>query len=313
MKVAAAVVRFQTDNLHEGHEFLLGTMKLNADVVCVVLGLDENRGSKRNPLDFITRKLMIEEWWSRHGGLTPLVILPQHNQPKDEVWSANLDRMLGDAFPGQHITLYGGRDSFLKHYKGKLRTEQVIFSSPELSATERRKEIAAQPGFTPEFRRGVIYGCNNVWPRLFMCVDVALFSQTRRSLIVGKRKAEDKLRFFGGFVDQSDPSLEYAARRELREEAGATAYLEYLGSFKVDDYRYRSADDGLAMTTLFLGAHTVPFDSKAGDDIDEIVELSLDDTRTGLVEGMVKSHQPLMNAVLDELEHRGVYNADVPF
>lgn len=299
MRVGAVVARFQIDELHAGHQMLLETAGLKSDVLCVVLALNENRGSKRNPLDFVTRKLMVEAW-AREELSIPVVVLSQHDQPQDDVWSKNLDRLLIDTFPGAHITLYGGRDSFLKHYEGNLGTVDITTSGVTVaSSTSRRQRIASQPGRTAEFRRGVIYGAHDNWPRLFMCVDIALISGN--TLYVGKRNNEDGYRFFGGFVDQKDKNLEAAAARELHEEAGVYAAPKYVGSFHVSDYRYKEPDEGQVMTALFLAQlppNVVPL---AGDDIDEIVPRSiLFNGYDALVEGMVPGHRQLMNSILTD-------------
>lgn len=308
MKVGIVVGRFQIDELHRGHQELLRIASAQSDTLCIVLGNNENRGSRRNPLDFIARKAAVEAWhalgWSERGSVNgpqhklPLVVLPQQDQPSDLVWSQNLDRMLRQTFPGAELTLYGGRDSFLSHYKGTIKTvnlgEKMI--AIEISATARREELARTPGTSDEFRRGVIYGAYNQWPRLFMCVDVAVISRDGKKLYVGKRNNEEGLRFFGGFVDQKDNCLEQAALREAREEAGVETpdSLKYIGSFKVPDYRYKTPDDGLVMTSFFV-AHGPQGGCRAGDDIDEIVELDPSDDLNRTL--MVDSHQALYDAL----------------
>lgn len=316
LKVGVVVGRFQIDRLHTGHQDLLDAVAQRSDVLIVVLGGNENRGSKRNPLDFIARKAMIEEWFAKEcdADITGrhLVVMFQQDQASDEVWSQNLDRMVRQAFPGASITLYGGRDSFLKHYKGKILTEDLtstLETRQGISATSVRAEIGKVPGTTDEFRRGVIYGSQNTWPRLFMCVDIAILDDLK--LIVGKRNTEKRLRFFGGFVDQADADLEHAALREALEESKVMNIglrdFKYVGSFKVPDYRYKSADDGLVMTTLFK--LKVPAGQseymRAGDDIDELVELDLSESPWNHIDRMVDSHQPLMEKLIQNLIDEG--------
>lgn len=300
MQIGVVVARFQVDELHAAHRDLLAQVRAKADVVCVVLGVTENRGSKRNPLDYIIRKSMVESFWAGQGWSTPLVILPQHDEPQDSVWSANLDRMLCSTFPGAGFVLYGGPDSFLPHYCGNLLKQELEVEFSE-RATAVREVIAATPSNSPAFRRGVIYGAYNSWPRLFMCVDIALVDTSAAKIWVGKRKTEDQFRFFGGFVDQRDASLELAAGRELEEEAGISGCYNprFLGSFKISDYRYRTPDDGLLMTALFMvDSKELP---RAGDDIDEVHERSLDQGRSALVDAMMPCHRELMIRVLNTL------------
>lgn len=306
MRVGVVVGRFQIDSLHPGHDQLLryaGTVR--SDILCVVLGVNDNRGSRRNPLDFITRKLMIEEWHRDSGLNIPLVVFAQQDQISDEVWSRNLDSMLRAAFPGASITLYGGRDSFLPYYKGSLTTEDVTekFAGYE-AATTNRKLIAGNPVSSMDFRRGVIYGAYNQWPRTIMCVDVAVYNSYHDVLVIGKRKDENAARFFGGFVDQADPSLEHAAKREAEEEANLCEpyELEFVGSAHVPDYRYKCSDDGLIMTSLFV-AKTYNANLKAGDDMDElfrITQFSSIDEESAL-NMVMPGHKPLMSMLIKHL------------
>jgi len=310
MNVGVVVARFQIDELHTGHEALLKRVIFENDVLCVVLGGNENRGSRRNPLDFIVRKTMVENWLRDQPKKVPLVVLFQQDQPSDYVWSANLDRQLRQAFPGSSMTLYGGRDSFLSHYHGewptKNLTDQLVVTH---TATQRREQLANQPGNTAEFRRGVIYGAYNTWPRTFICVDIAVLAPNKQ-LLLGKRKTEEKHRFFGGFVDQNDFSLEMAAMREVNEEAGidCEATPTYITSGHVNDYRYQSKDDGLIMTSLFL-VDDYRGTPCAGDDIDSIVTVSLaTNTREKIVDMMVPGHQSLMRSLLTHLKEKGKFH-----
>lgn len=294
LKIGAVVARFQVDELTEGHQHLLMSVASNCDVVVVILGYDENKGSRRNPMDFLTRKMMLEAWWWQELPDKPLVVLPKHNRPTDEYWSTELDHMLLEMFPGHSIKLYGGRDSFLVRYKGKLPHE-VVMGLESKPGTAVRAEIARVPGDTRDFRRGVIYGAYDNWPRVFMCVDVGLVVSKggKTNIILGRRKNETLHRFFGGFVDQGE-SLETAAKRELEEESGAQAgVVKYLKSFEVGDYRYSTKDDGKVLTAFFLAKNPLG-KVAAGDDIDEIQEFDLDEGIDFLMGLVVPSHKPLM-------------------
>lgn len=297
MRVGVVVGRFQVDELHIGHRGLIDFAKTGNDIVVVVLGVNEVKGGKKNPLDFMTRKVMIEQTYDAY---TELVVLPLHDHPSDEVWSKNLDKLLEDIFPGAMFSLYAGRDSFAEHYTGKLAIHKVI-ENQNCSATDNRKKIGNTVLHTADFRRGIIYGAMNNWPRLFMCVDVA--AVTPEFIIVGQRAGEEKCRFFGGFVDQSDPNLEVAALREIREEANLLPLtIEYLSSHKVEDYRYHHPDEGLVMTSLMLAriAEREP-KPEAGDDIDMIFYLDRKQEPLQLVSEMIPSHQPLMRSLLTRL------------
>ena len=307
MNIGVVIGRFQIDNLHGGHDALLKAVAERSDVLCVMLGVTVNKVSRRNPLDFTTRKALIEGWHKNSGLKCTLVVLPIADQPSDLIWSKNVDLMLSQTFPGSKTILYGGRDSFLPHYKGRLKTEDLSKLLPveqEISATQKRVEASSTPSDTDQFRKGVIYAAYNQWPRLFMCVDVIIY--TPEVLVLGKRAQEDGLRFLGGFVDIEDECLESAALREASEEAGVStdncSPPEFISSFKVEDYRYKSKDDGLIMTAFF---EVCVFDEdklKAGDDIDSLVQIPLGTPDETIVSQMVESHRPMMKFYLERLK-----------
>lgn len=306
MDIGVVVGRFQVDELHDGHRALLNLVAKASDLVCVVLGVTENLGSRRNPLDFQTRKMLVEDWGRVAGISDRLVVLPHADDSSDLIWSQNLDRMISRAFPGHSVKLYGGRDSFLKAYQGKYKSEDlsgVTDTAPGLAATGIRQTVSKKPLSSADFRRGVIYGAYNQWPRLFMCVDIAVLRGDE--LILGQRDNEAQPRFFGGFVDQRDESLESAALRELREEAGIPAeqvHLEFVTSRIIRDHRYRGSDDGLLMTSLFV-AHWkdswVPILPLAGDDMDGIVRLKV--SQPDLISSVMPCHRELMASVVSAL------------
>jgi len=66
------------------------------------------------------------------------------------------------------------------------------------------------------------------------------------------KHAATEWRFLGGFADASDENYEAAANRELTEECGSveTGKMQYIGSAKIDDWRYRNEADKII--TLFL-------------------------------------------------------------
>lgn len=317
MKVGVVVGRFQTDTLHKGHISLLEYVLEECDLLCVVVGVSENLLSRRNPLDFPTRKQLVEGHLNLLGYGGRVVVLPHADHSSDATWSANLDRLLRQTFPCHALKLYGARDSFLKAYTGRLPTQDVTKTFGAIldeSATSVREAAARLPEANHSFRKGVIYGAYNQWPRVFMCVDVAVLDG--ESLLMGKRKDEPHCRFFGGFVDQRDSGLEAAAYRELKEESGIPKLLvprlRYVSSEIVKDYRYAHTDDGVLMTSLFLAEvrsqADIPLAPNAGDDIDSLVRLPLDKTRGWLDEQVMPNHRPLMDRVLAALAEEGQYH-----
>lgn len=138
------------------------------------------------------------------------------------------------------------------------------------------------------------------FPKVNPAVDIACFNISNTYILLGRKKDEKLLRLIGGFVDPKlDNSYEEAAIREFKEEAGTDLRnVEYICNTKVDDKRFRKADDKI-FVTLFYGQ---VFDNniKAGDDIEEVrwVELnSLFEER--LEDWIVKNHIPLIKKSLE--------------
>ncbi len=259
--------RFQTHKLHEAHIGLIETALEYCDrVIVFVGGHPDIKHTSRNPLPYQLREQMLYEAFSRQLEVYPLVDI--HD---DELWCISLDaevhRITHD---DDTVILFGGRDSFLDIYEGKF---QLIFryfheGDNDPSGTEIRKELAENPINSEDFRRGIIYASYNRWPIPHQVVDVAIFSPDYDKILLGRKKKESKWRLIGGFVDVDSKSLEENAIRESLEEANVHVNgLHYLGSFQVDDWRYRREVDKI-MTVLY--ACTTTSKGIAGDDIEEV-------------------------------------------
>lgn len=267
--VAAIVGRWQVDDLHEAHRALIGEVRGQHKKVIVFVGVSPVLGSTEDPLDFPTRAAMIQQHYP------DVVILPILDTTSDQVWSQNLDHLIRTVCPIGEVTLYGGRDSFVKHYHGQFKTIELdALRHP--SGTDIRKEVGREVRASSDFRAGVIYSTFNQYPRLFMVADVAVVSKGQ--VLLGKKMGERTVRFPGGFVDAADPTLEAAARRECQEETGLLPdTLEYLGSFSIPDKRLGSQD---AMMSAFFIGHLVGEEPlRVGDDLAEVAWYPVDSLR----------------------------------
>jgi bifunctional NMN adenylyltransferase/nudix hydrolase len=286
------IARFQTPYLHPGHLALIESVQAKHKKVVIVLGVSPVLGSKRNPLDFHTREKMIRK-------VCPdVVVLPLADHPLDAQWSANLDSLLMNTFPGAAFMLYGSRDSFLNYYTGKCKVEELPVHGG-FSASEIRDSIKEQTMDAVEFRAGVIYAYANTYPKVYPTVDIAVFRNNKKEILLGKKENDQKWRLIGGFTDPTDEGFESAALRELREEAGDIEVTQpvYEGSYRVDDWRYRNETDKI-ITTLF-SADFISGEPKGSDDIIEVKWFPLSDLPRMITQNLTTTtHHVLFDALL---------------
>lgn len=245
--VGVIVGRFQAPFLHEGHREILDQVTKTHPRVLIFLGLSPLKCSVNNPLDFSTRKAMIE-------ALYPNVeILYIEDVGNNELWSKNLDRMISKAVgPNLKVVLYGSRDSFINGYMGRYPTIELI-PSKFISASEIRRQVGIKSKNTQEFREGVVWAVENQFPSFKATVDLAIIDYDNKRLLMGQKPNEDLIRFIGGFTDpQKDKSAEDACVREGKEETSLELTVEgYIGSALVNDWRYRREVDKI-MTFFYV-------------------------------------------------------------
>jgi bifunctional NMN adenylyltransferase/nudix hydrolase len=290
--VGVIVGRFQVPELHDAHMELFETVLAQHSKVLVFLGLSPLLVTKENPLDFESRKQMILD------AFPEVNVLYIKDQPSDELWSANLDSQIKDLVtPNQSVVLYGGRDSFINHYHGKHKTEELE-SAVYVSGSEIRKEVSRKSvRGTPDFRAGVVWASFNTFPMVMATVDVAIFNEDYTKILLGKKANEDQYRLIGGFADPGSDSYEADARREVWEETGLSITdPEYIGSFKIDDWRYKGEPDRKIKTLLF-NAKVFSGSPRAADDIAEVRWFELDDLHQS-ADWLIPNHQPLIKASL---------------
>lgn len=267
MNLGVIVGRFQVPELHTGHRLLLEHVLSKHSHVLVLLGCS-SAITPRNPLDFVTRERMLRAAYD-------VLVSPLVDMPSDDAWSQQLDGTVRLVNPFGTTTLYGGRDSFIPHYKGTHKCVEIEMDSHQ-SGTQLREITAGKIRVSADFRAGVIYSLSNQYQRVLPTVDVAIIQGN--SVLVGTKPNSDKLHFPGGFVDTNDSSLEHAACRELREETGLSAEvgaMKYLFSQQVVDWRYTEPGDGAIMTHFFCTHYTYGA-VRAGDDLATVQWINLD-------------------------------------
>ncbi|MCK7556743.1 NUDIX domain-containing protein [Chitinophaga sedimenti] len=288
MKTTGVIIaRFQTPYLHEGHRYLINEIRAKHNKVVVLLGVTPVKGSRRNPFDFYTREKLLKQFCPE------LVVLPLSDHPSDAVWSQQLDSLLDSVFPQENFVLYGSRSSFAPYYSGRLPVE-LLPEQGDHSATAIRDGYADKVLESQDFRMGINYAYQNVYAKVYPTVDIALLHNNK--VLLGKKHNASVWRFPGGFTDPTDESYEAAAARELREECGEleTTPMQYIGSVRVDDWRYRSEVDKII--TSFYKTNYTGGEPKASDDLAEVAWFDL----TALPQ-ITPEHEPLVKLLLTNL------------
>lgn len=201
--VGVIVGRFQVAELTDGHkEIFEYVLSKGHNQNIVILGVAPTKATKNNPLDFDSRRRMIEETYP--GMFTVMFV---KDNVSDEVWSNNIDALVDDIAGRRPVTFYGSRDSFIIYYHGKHKCEeyqQRLYCSGTVERDSDGKIVRS----SKEWRAGCIYATQNRYPTVYPTVDVAIFDGEPGNpykYIYLCRKANEKgLRFIGGFADVTD-------------------------------------------------------------------------------------------------------------
>jgi len=263
------VGRFHVDDLHEGHTDLISDVSNIFDQVLIVVGLGPCKCTVNNPLDFHTRRFMLQ---ARFPNVKIAYIA---DVKEDRDWSLALDDLVTKYSKGfDSITLCGGRDSFIKHYTTKKYPTKELIQRAVVSGTEIRKRIAVQAQESAEFRAGAIWYSLNQYPQAIPTVDIAVINRQEELILLGRKPKEEAFRLIGGFA-QPGETYEFSAARELQEEANLIVpavnsknALHYERSFVVDDWRYRNEVNKI--TTLLFTVFDWSGTPAPGDDICEL-------------------------------------------
>lgn len=301
--IGALVGRFQVHELHDAHHYLIKQVVDNQKKVILFLGVTKTSSTKKNPLDFETRKRMIQ----KHYPDVTILALPDFGD--DKRWAQEMDKRIREVYPIGDVLMYGGRDSFIPYYKkggGQFdckELDQYTF----VSGTEVRKMVSEQVKDSSDFRAGVIYQSYNQYPKVHPCVDVAPFNEDGTKVLLAKKPFEDGWRFIGGFAHPKDSSYEVTAKRKFMDEAGPAEIgdIKYITSLRVDDWRYRSEEDKI--TTILFKCKFMFGRIEPSQEISELRWFDLkwirdtwydmkDNHITGI--GMVQEHQELMKSLI---------------
>ena len=286
--VGVVVARFQVDDLHDGHRYLLDHICAQHETVLVVLGTSRGVPTARNPLPYSVRKEMVQAAYPN------VAVMELRDHPLSTAkWSDELDALIRTRFPERPAILYGGRDSFIPQYSGTFPTEEIKYFAV-MSGTEIRQQLIFP--HTREARAAIIYATEHRFPIIYPTVDAAITRwSTEEVLLIGKDVHGGLLSFPGGFNDNKNESDEQAVIRERQEEVPGifTKQPVYLGSSPIDDPRYRNTPDGI--TTRFFEMEYVSGVPSAGDDANHVEWVKIADLRNRLVPW----HLPLADILLN--------------
>jgi bifunctional NMN adenylyltransferase/nudix hydrolase len=285
--------RFQVLELNDIHKKMISTLQQQHTTILIFV-TSNPAPSDRNPLDWIFRAQMFEEAYGETPGVYEMPDLPD-----DRIWSQELDRRILEQRPEGEVTLYGSETEFVSRYSGRYRTEVLEASELDFPEETPMAEISNMR----DFRAGMLYATIRRFPTVFPTVDVAVFRSDYREILLARKENETKSRFPGGFADPSDDSFEIAAIRELMEECGEleVGNLIYLGSSRIDDWRYRDSMDSII--THLYACTLEEGEPEANDDISE---LRWFDVKRLHEDMFVSEHRPLYHILKEYLEELDV-------
>lgn len=293
--VGVMIGRFQVPELHEGHRDVLDYVAERHDKKLLILGnADHGMATESNPLDFTARKQMIE---SEYPEFDYFYIKDEWS---NEYWSRKLDELIrGAVSPGQSVLLYGSRDSFIPHYKGKYPTQELE-ADFKISGTEIRAEIKRKrPTNSADWRMGATHAAGRRFPTTYPTVDVVVYDEDKKHIVLVKKPNEPFWRIPGGFAEPSSETYEADARREVEEETNLSITDPvYIGSRKIDDWRYRGERDKIK--TLLFVAKKMFGELRAADDV-EFAEWFKIDT-LDIEKEVMPNHRPLVEMAIEHLK-----------
>lgn len=313
LNVGVIIGRFHVPELHAGHLHLFDIVNAASDRVVVLLGVSALDGrAAEYPLTFAQRESMYRHSLaSVTGTRQPPVVLPLLDRDGDDVWSQQIDDLLDVVFPGENITLFGGRDSFTEHYKGSLKVERIS-TLPVIDVAGRAIRAAVKERNSADFLLGQIHSLQKQYPHAYPTVDMALLRNmpapdpadgrvfpTHPEVLLIQRADTGRWCFPGGFVDPTDASIDAAAAREMHEELGLVSEggWRHIGSCRIDDWRYRGSRDKI-LTSLYAGQYAFGNVVQNYDEVQDYRWVGVPDAAPSY---LAKSHLPLWDMLNNHL------------
>ena len=294
LDVGVLVGEFQTPILLNGYsEPIDKFLETEHDKHLIVLGISFMKATRNHPLDFNARRTMILE---KYPDLTEKDIVYLKDVNGDELWSRQLDELVATTCKNTNIdiTYYGTEAEVVNRYHGIHKL--VKLETTTNSNWREECKAVGRSGYDPmSWRMGVCYATEQHYPTAYATVDCAIFDDdTYQKIWLARKPKETYYRLVGGFTDpEKDNSHEDAARREAKEETHLDCVItQYLGSYKIDDPRYRNEQDKI-ITALFAmvrkGGNPKPDD--------DIAELKLVDINSFPYDSVMPEHRVIFARV----------------
>lgn len=286
--IGVVVARFQVHELHEGHHHIIKQVVDNHKKTIIFLGVPKFIGTRKNPLDFDTRKKMVQSEYP------DTVILAIPDQSDNQRWASELDKRIREVYQHGEVLMYGSRDSFIPHYingGGKFDTKELK-PLGTFAGTDIRRLLSEEVKNSQDFRSGVIYHAYNLYPRVIPTIDVVLYNEDKTKILLAKKYDESKFRFIGGFVKPIDTDFESAAKRIIHKEAGLNinfGEMKFITSLQINDWRFRGEDDKI-MTSVYSCQYKWGNISAS----DDIMELKWFEIKNLNKDVLTEEHQPIL-------------------
>ncbi len=300
MRIGVVIGRFQVPELHPGHDHLLGHVAGVSDKLVVFIGVSPIDGeSAEFALTYSQRQSVFAR-----SKYKDAITLPLFDMPSSKDWSLQIDALLMQLYPREHVTLYGGRDSFAQEYSGAfpVTTVPVNHALSIIQGRDIRESLIEES--SEEFLRGQIRALQRLFPTAYHTVDVAALNDKEELLLI-QRKDNNEWGMVGGFVDPTDDSAEHAAVRELSEEtglgfaSGARSSMQYVGSHRINDWRFRGSRNKI-ISSFFLCRPMTTGVRPNYDEVQDYKWVPVSDPATRVL--IADVHKPLLDDLLNYLD-----------
>lgn len=294
--IGVIIARFQVHELHEGHHYVIKQVVQNHKKSIIFLGVPRFIGTKKNPLDFDTRKKMVQT----HYPDSVIISLP--DQPDNKKWAMELDRRIREVYAHGDVLLYGSRDSFIPYYVnngGRFQTKELE-PLGTFTGTDVRKLISEEVKNSVDFRSGVIYHAYNLFPRVIPTVSICPLSKDKSKILLSKKYGETNLKVITGFVKPEDNNQIDSSIRTYQRETGGLSEIsdiKFVSTIKVNDWRFKGEED-----TVMTSIYTCQYIKGTITPSDDLIELKWVDIDNIEEEDISDEHSDIIRLIITHLK-----------